>query len=271
MLNWAIIKTAFLKYLKTKQILVFCYTIELAFALVLIFGVSVNVADGKVISISILGGEPIDDKIFIRTFIELVAGFGLWVITFLYIIGSSEFVVDLVKDPLLNLILIKNVSKASAFVSRFIGAVSSYIANVLGFSFIISVIISFKIAHLYLSPVLAALIFSVLFITISFVCSLFSILTGNATISAVFMLVVFFVIEPKISSVKGSLGILGDLIYYLIPRFSSLFNKVLNVAGVKILNGGGFSEPFLTSVLVSILISMGYFMLSVFIFTRKEF
>lgn len=260
----AVVKTFFKDYL-TSRLFLFILGLELILLLIFTLGINLEFLDASLVSISIMGSEPIYETLSIKNFIEIFTNLIIMVFSFIYIIGASEFYINLIKNPLLNVIITRNVSRTKFIVSKFLGMSLVYILNIILFAFLLSVIIFIKsdFTVFLVSPILASVLFSFKFLVLNLTSALLGALTESYTVSSVIMVLFYFILSPSLYLQKDKLTPL-KILYYLVPPFQKLNHDIYALIFYN-------SSPDLWNLLHAFIIGLIYFTVSIIIFNKKEF
>lgn len=256
----------FVTYLKKHlkgQIMVVCFVVEIFIIAFLLLGVEVEFVDGNLVSIMVLSSEKIYDAIFIKNLIEIITNFLISIFVFLCIIGASEFPQNLIKDPLLVVILTRTISKHKFYIARFFSLYLAYILNLFIFSLLISFIILLKSNfEVYdFTPLIVFVSFVLQFVVVGLFMSFVGSATSNSLTSAVFGILVYFVISPLLYSNKDAFWLI-KVFYYMVPQVYAVKNQIINLVYGDNFDFFDFGIPLITSVL--------YFLIGMEIFNRKE-
>ena len=134
--------------------------------------------------------------IFTRTLLENLWGLLESLLMFLFILTSTYVSSMNVQHPLMSVILTRDVSRTTFFLSNTLGSFLAESLNVLMFVFALSLVLAAKGGVLNVTLFFSALSFLVALATLHAFSSLLSVATRNAFASALFTLIVYFVLSP---------------------------------------------------------------------------
>ena len=207
--------------------LMFCFILQIAILAFIAFGLSFEYHNNVLVSISVLGKEPLEgESLFVlRRIIMDFVQLGLTIFMFLFIIGTSASFSELFKDPLLNILLTKKYSRSQLFCSRYVGVVASIFILQIIFSVLLISIFFIKTGQGFLWIILPITITPVLhFLILASLNGLLSVLFENVTAVIVVSLSIYY-FNSFLTAGTALHNPLLKILSLLFPPFS-LINRI---------------------------------------------
>lgn len=261
MLSFPVIKQTSLSMLFQPTLLL-ASIVEIAVLLFLIFGIHFEVEQDTLLSIRLLGSEIDQIALFLHNIVPNFVSFLAQILMFLFIVGSSNLYPELLKDPLLGVMLTKPLSRVNLFLSKYVGMVLGVSINIVMFSLFFALILSIKHGGtLFISPVIGALAFLTQYIVISAICSLFAILTESVTAVAVLGVGIYFLLGPLLSSTEMSTALLVG-ISLIVPKTG----KLMEATRELLMGGQADAQEFLIAAIPAVI----FFTIAAVLFNRRD-
>lgn len=203
----------------------FAFIVEVGFICLLIFGIGLNFEQGQLVSMKLFGGN-IDETQAASSAQELAgntANLMVAALMFLFILGSSFLYPDLLRSPLVGILLTKPVSRQELFFSKFAGPVILVLLNLVACGLIISAVLYFKSdGRYYITPPLISFSLWFEFVVIFSLCALLAMLIENSTGIAVLGIAIYYLLAPLLSQAKQGGNPLLAIIAYVLPPIGEL-------------------------------------------------
>jgi len=212
-----------LKNVFLQPAIIFVIVIQTVILLFIAFGISFEYQKDVLLSVSIMGREPLEGENLI-VFRSMVLHFIplFWsIFMFLYIIGTSAAYSEMFKDPLLNILLTKKYSRTQILSSRYLGVVAAIILLQFLFSVGVTSTVYFKtgslLLYIFLPMILTA---GIQFLLITSLSGLFALVFENATATMVLTLVIYYYNSYLTAGISLSNSILKFFAYLFPPLFT---------------------------------------------------
>lgn len=236
--------------------------VEIAVLLFLIFGIQLDVEQGTLISVRILSHEINEIALFLNEIVPDFVGLFSFILMFLLIVGSASLYPELLKDPILGVMLTRPLSRLKLFLSEYAGMILGIFINVAVFSLLVSLILSVKTGELIASPVIGSCAFLAEFLIISAMCALIAILTESVIAVSVIGVGIYFFLGPLLSNIETVNNVLLMGISYLIPRTG----KLLAITRELLMGGNPDGEEFIRAAIPAVT----FFTIASVLFSRRD-
>jgi hypothetical protein len=237
---------------------------ESAFVLVLIFGIHLRYQQHILVQMKffskVFEGEEL--WIFTRTLLENLWGFLESLLMFLFILTSTYVSLMNVQHPLMSVILTRDVSRTTFFLSNTMGPFLAESLNIFLFTVAVSLVLAAKGAGWTASLVYSALSFLAALATLHAFASLLSVATRNAFASALFTLIVYFVLSPLSEAETPGLAAPVKIAEALFPNSAAISAQTRVIA----LGGNLTWSPYLAAAAYVLV----YNLLGLWIFHRRD-
>jgi len=262
MFNFAVVKQTSLSTLSQPALLIIMI-LEVAVLLFLIFGIHLEVEQGTLVSIRIFGKEIVQVVYFVSTILPMFVNFLTSIMMFLLIVGTASLYLQVLKDPLLGVILTRPLSRVKLFVSNYAGMAVGIFVNIALFSFFVSFILSTKQGGSFIiSPFIGCLGLVAQCLIISAICSLFALLTESVTAVMVLGVAIYFLLGPLISSIQIANNVLFVGISLLVPKTG----KLMTITGELLMGGQPDTVEFLLAAIPAVI----FFTVAAVLFNRRD-
>lgn len=262
MINSKIVKKTIIDVYRELPI-IFIISILTFILLLLAFTFEVKTHNGNIISFSIINHNiNKEDFYYFKNGLTSVIQLLGFVFIFILILQSSHLFADTFNNPLLGIILTKNISFSKLLTSKFIGQLFAVLILLLCGGFGTSIVIFWKVKNVfYFEPIiLSILIFYEFLILFSFITFL-SALIKKAS-SVMFIAIFFFI---AVNALFGLLQFQNSQFFifrYILPYTKNIHAQIINLFDSFQLNYASLSIN-----LVQIFI---YLTLSYYFFSKKE-
>ena len=228
------------------------------------FGMSFEYHGTTLLSISLLGKEGFggENLLVVRQMIEHFVQLGWGVFMFLVIIGTSPSFTELLRDPLLNILLTKKFSRTQLLLLRYFGIILVVGGLQLAFSslMVLVLLLKTKIPFLWIiSPLVAAPVMH--FMTLAALAALLGILFEQPTAVTVVVLAAYF-LSPVVSSAASLQDAWLRGAGYFFPPLASIDRYFFDTLLYRV---QGLTPPFL-----SIFYAAFYLVLASVIFKKRD-
>ncbi len=260
----AIIKQTF-RELLSQPIILGVIGIQVVSVLVLIFGVHLIYDQGTLISAKIFGSE-LEEGVALNL-LNSISSLILFFIILLLVIGSSPIFAEFLRDPFIEIIFTKPISKTNVFLQKFLGVNLFALFDFLTFGSLITFVLIFKTGGAFIiNPIVALLCQFLMLLFMSSVAAILGVIFENGTVAIGFNVVLLF-LGAYLDSLKRSGILILSQISYLLPPFQ----KVTEVTGDVIKYSlSDVDIPLIPLVATFVIYSSIYFIVSLILFRRKE-
>lgn len=238
--------------------------IELVALLFLLFGFDLQKEDGIVVAIRLFGGTfPVGAQAAIDTFIGAMFNLMTGILMFLLILIASSFSSELLRNPLVGIILTKPVSRRALFISRFSGLVGIVTSNIVVFGLFLALILNAESEGSTSFVLLScALSFSLEFVVMLTLCSFLAMLADQPLVTSAIAIAFYYLVGPLIAEAQGTSGIFVWISSVLLPPIGNLSSSTRAIVFGKSVEAGAYLAVLPHSAI--------FLAISVFLFHRKD-
>lgn len=214
-----IIRQTFFELLVQPSVL-FIFIGESAFIILLVFGINFTFDRGQLVSISLLKGKIDGEEIayLSRVLVESTAGLLSSIMIFLFLIGTIYFFMELIKSPLVGIILTKQISRTKLFYSYYAGILFLFLTNVLVFSSVVVLILYAKCdGTIFISILSSSLLLFMQFASIFSLCALCATVIENVTGVTIIGLSFYFVFSPFLTHASDNGNVIAAWVSNMFP------------------------------------------------------
>lgn len=219
---------AFLSYTVRKTLsepaILFVLILQGAIILFVALGLSFEYQGMTLLSISLMGKEGFggENLLLVRQMIGHFVQLGWMIFMFLFMIGASPSFSELLRDPLLNILLTKSYSRTVLLLFRYCGVVATIGAVQLVFSLLLVLVFLVKTKILFLWIIPPLVVAPVLhFLTLAALGACLGVLFEQPTAVTVVVLAVYY-LNPTIAHAIALQDPLLQIASYLFPPLSSI-------------------------------------------------
>lgn len=232
---WTIIKYN-IQNLIINPVIILIYIIEVPVLLLLIFGVELNVENGIVTSLTILGRNIDEIGVFINFIIPNMLSVYIFIHIFLYIISTASITQSIINSPIASIILTKNITREKYVVSQYISYNLFIFLHLLILGILIFVILYFKTGVPLLKEIfIPCLRISILMSSYTMIFSLLGVIINNETFIAAVGIIFLFYLSSRITNITIEDGLLFNIIKYLFPPILAFegYNKSVDIESLE--------------------------------------
>lgn len=186
-----------------QPIFIFAIIIGVALIALITFGLSLQFENHVLVSARLFGSPLIEEHVtaFVETFAFALFGLSVAILMFLFVMACSFFYPDLLKSPLLSVMLTKPVTRIGLFMSKFSGLCLLVLSYVLTLSVMLWGVLCAKTdGNIPVSVILGGISFFVEFILMFAFASLLAMLVENSTGVTILATAVYFYIAPLVAN-----------------------------------------------------------------------
>jgi hypothetical protein len=237
---------------------------ETAFILVLIFGIHLEYRQQTLVQMTffskVFAGEEL--WIFSKTLLGNLWWFLESLFMFLFILTSAYVSSMNVQHPLMSVVLTRDVSRSAFFLSNTLGPILAESLNITAFIVVLSLVFVAKGSSLDASLFLSAMSFLAALATLHAFAALVSVATRNAFASALFTLIVYFVLSPLSAAETPGLVAPLRIAEVLFPNSAAISAQTRAIA----LGGSLIWSPYLSAAAYIVV----YHLFGLWIFHRRD-
>lgn len=247
-----------------QPLFLFVVLVELVMTLLMVFGFELEYEGEALVSMQLLGGSVRDQlQVIIDSITSTSFTLTTHILMFLLILMSSSFYPDLLRNPLLSIVLTKPLSREALFLSRFAGLLIPMSANILLFSAALSIVLFMKGAgSVYASLMAGAVSFCVEFLLLFSFCAFLTMVVDHSFGTAVVAAGMYYLVGPLIANTDVSSPVVTRVFSFLLPPTGTLSRATREL----VLDGSGNFGPLIAVLPYAALYIAG----GAFLFHRKD-
>jgi hypothetical protein len=198
--------------------------IEASLLILLLFGISMESRQGILTSLNFFGKVFTETELIVWKKEITVNLFSLVtsILTFLFILISSDMPLKNIHDPLLPVICTRPVTRAAYYFSNSLGLIAAVASDLILFSVLLSSILFIKGCGWNMMLIYASMSFCFEFILTASAASALSISTGSSSASVMLTSTLYYFISPLISMYDASPDQLIRYVAFIIPNYSEI-------------------------------------------------
>lgn len=266
---WTVIKNN-IQSLAINPVVILMYIIEVPVLLVLIFGTKLEVDNGIVTSLIILGKNWDDIGMFINFILPSFFSLYLLIHSFLYLITTASITHSIVNNPISSIILTKNITRGKYIISQYISYNLFIFLHMLIFGSLLFIILYLKTSVPLLEEiVIPCLYVAILMSSYTMIFSLLGVVIDSETFIAAVGIMLLFFLAYRIENITIEDGLLFNIIKYTLPPIIKFegYNKFANIESLEYTSDCSLDMFEIGFNLVYILV---YISITIFIYRKKD-